>query len=445
MSNDLNLFAQAEKEWDLEKLYNDLALAKVNLFPHKKGELTPTERLHLQGLLSGNSPLAIAKRLFVKAQGLNVTLSNTLYRYVEELTHRPINTISNWREVVDWLEEAGYRNSASVDWGEAPEICSFYGRDTELRQLKQWIINDRCRLVALLGIGGIGKTALATVLVDQIKDQFEWVVWRSLRNCPSIKDLIPGLLPSGAEAQNTTDVDLAVVMQYLRKHRCLIVVDEFEGLLTHYPVGHYRDGHEEYGELLRRVGTERHQSCLLVISREKPRELVLLEGKKCLIRSQLLGSLQGAAKEILKDKDLMDDNDQWQKLIRLYGGNPLALKIVSEIIHDLFNGDVNQFLKQNTTFIDSEFRELLDQQFTRLSEPEKVTVCKIAECSCPISIKTLTEITAAQKFDSGSVEIIESLRRRSLLEKVKGCVDPQFTLHPIVAKYIKKHIIATTK
>lgn len=42
------------------------------------------------------------------------------------------------------------------DWQEAPDVSVFYGRSEELLQLRQWILEERCRLVALLGIGGIG-------------------------------------------------------------------------------------------------------------------------------------------------------------------------------------------------------------------------------------------------------------------------------------------------
>ena len=42
------------------------------------------------------------------------------------------------------------------DWGEAPESQIFYGRTAELATLSKWTLQNQCRLVALLGMGGIG-------------------------------------------------------------------------------------------------------------------------------------------------------------------------------------------------------------------------------------------------------------------------------------------------
>ncbi len=51
------------------------------------------------------------------------------------------------------------------DWGSAIDASLFCGRREELVNLKQWLLAEQCRLVLLLGIGGIGKRTLAAKLV----------------------------------------------------------------------------------------------------------------------------------------------------------------------------------------------------------------------------------------------------------------------------------------
>ena len=95
-------FAEAGEEWDLETLYDDLASAKGK-------HLTPTEKLHLRGLLCGHSPAEIAEKLNKQPGGVETDLSATIYRYVKELAGIGGDKMEGWRKVKELLEAAGYK------------------------------------------------------------------------------------------------------------------------------------------------------------------------------------------------------------------------------------------------------------------------------------------------------------------------------------------------
>jgi AAA+ ATPase superfamily predicted ATPase len=81
-----------------------------------------------------------------------------------------------------------------LDLKDAPEIGDFYGRKVELSLLQQKILPGKCNLINLLGIRGIGKTALALKLVDNIKENFEFVIYKSLKSLPSLTQLITEII-----------------------------------------------------------------------------------------------------------------------------------------------------------------------------------------------------------------------------------------------------------
>ena len=55
-----------------------------------------------------------------------------------------------------------------VDWGDALVVPNFYGRKEEQALLSQWIVQEDCRVVSVLGMGGIGKSALSVNLIHQL-------------------------------------------------------------------------------------------------------------------------------------------------------------------------------------------------------------------------------------------------------------------------------------
>lgn len=430
-------FAEAAERWDLERLYADLAVAKEELGSHPRQGLTPTEKTHLRGLLCGYSPLEIAKILHKSPKGVYADLTKTLYRYIEIVTKR---TFRAWKYIIPWLAEIGYRKLSlkrSHDWHLTPDVSRFFGRTQELASLRKWIITDRAQLVALLGMGGIGKTALAGQLAQQIASEFEYVGWRSLSNTPTVPQLLTELLGFFPYSPGTSP-DLSPLLHELQTHRRLIILDGLENLLAPGELaGKYREAYQDYALLFKKIGTTQHQSCFIITSTEKSREIGLLENFVDPVHCLKLTALSlNAARQIFQAQQLVDE-DKWEKLIERYSGNPLALKLVSGIIKEVFHGQVGKFCRSRTTFLGEIIRENLAIQLSRLSGLELQIMYQIAISSEPVDLEQLRQWISSQFPMSAIIEALKSLIWRSLLETV---TQPDVTLYTLPPMF-KKHII----
>jgi WD40 repeat protein len=337
------------------------------------------------------------------------------------------------------------------DWGEAPDVTAFYGRTSELATLEQWVVRDRCRLISVIGMGGIGKTTLTVKLAEQIQDEFEYIVWRSLRNAPALQELLADVIRFLSNQQETNlpetiDGKISRLLEHLRASRCLLILDNAESILSSDGrAGAYREEYEGYGQLLSCIGETRHQSCLILTTREKPRGLSYKEGEHFPIHSlRLSGLAQENVQEIFKEKGFTVSTDEGQALVDQYAGNPLALKMVATTIQELFDGDIAQFLEQGTVVF-GDISNLLDQQFSRLSALEKQTMFCVAINREWVSLSELRDDIIPAVSPGLLLEALESLQLRCLLEKATQPLPQKhsvsFTQQPVVMEYVTERLI----
>jgi WD40 repeat protein len=323
-----------------------------------------------------------------------------------------------------------HRNGTS-DWGEAIDVSIFYGRQSELAALERSIGREGCRLMTILGLGGMGKTALSVKFAQQIQAQFDGVIWRSLRNAPPLEDLLPDLM-AFLVPDLSPPIELRHFLQGLQKGHYLVILDNLETLLDAERVGQFRSGYENYGELLRSIGEIPHQSSVIITSREKPAEVAILEGEGTTVQVlPLVGSID-VAQAILEDKGLVGTQEERQLLGDRYSNSPLALKIVATSIRDLCNGHIEHFLGEDT-FIFNGIRLLLDRQFQRLTAIETSIMYWLAVNREGTPIADLHTDLCPPISKANLLEALEKLVRRSLIETIPV---NRYTLQQVVMEYV---------
>jgi len=383
----------------------------------------------------------------------------------------------DWQEIVDDpLNELGSIDTGETspyqDWGDAPEITHFFGRDHELSTLIKWIVDEQCRLVGIVGLagvgktglslqlnkGGIGKTDLSLKLGHSIKDSFKYIIWRKLLNAPLLDDLLDDLIhffddQSASQIRQKTDQKIIWLLKHLDRHKCLIILDNAETILQENGIaGQYREGYHNYGQFFEQLGRVKHQSCVLFTSREVPKIIQNLSGDKKPVRLLKLEGLDTQAgknicQTISTDFDATDE--QWHQFIQWYNGNPLALELAAQHIKQVYQGDIAEFLSEGKSIVGEplnegenerdDIRKLLDWYFQRLSAREKEVMYWLAINRQPVSISELKEDLISKTAQKQLTQTLDSLQLRIPLER--GSYKRTFTLQPILIEYMTERLI----
>jgi hypothetical protein len=328
---------------------------------------------------------------------------------------------------------------------------AFYGRMEELDILTDWCLVDRCRLIFLIGMGGMGKTRLAWEVATRINHNFDRTIWRSLVNAPSINELCIDLLQCFhpqplLDLPESVEGKIELLIADLKQNRCLLLLDNVESILeAQVQCGQYLPGYDGYDRLFRAIGEIPHQSCAILTSREKPHTIV----RSQIVNSQLVRSM---------NIDGMTNSDAhqliqaygcpripeliWQEVHSHYSGSPLALKIAAITAVELTGGgdkvlELYPLMKQGKLRFQS-IDDVLARQFDRLSEIEQQLVYWLAIEREPITGSKLRSNLVLNLHAPGEIiNALQSLSRRS----ITVCQDRKWSIQPVMTAYVTSRLI----
>ncbi|NCR25440.1 MAG: LuxR family transcriptional regulator [Microcystis aeruginosa LE13-04] len=341
----------------------------------------------------------------------------------------------NWQEIALLEENFGKGEIDRKDWGGVTEADFFCGRTEELAEIKRWIIGDKCRLITVFGMAGMGKTALAVELAQGIEGDFDYLIYRSLKQVSPLTELLGDWLEiltnsPRRELPDSIDIRLARLIDRMTYHRCLLLLDDGEEILQSDNLsGRYREEFQDYEKLLRRMGEAPHKSCLVLMSREKPKDIDFLEKRQNTVKSLFLGGLDElSAREMVNKEGGQGTEREIRDFIELYRGNPFFLKLALARIVDIFGGNIAEFLQTGTINF-SDIKEMIEVQFQRLSEIEREILEVLAREEEAISVPELR----SKLNKPGLTDAVDSLRKRSFVESR----DSGFILPNLIQSYVR--------
>lgn len=321
---------------------------------------------------------------------------------------------------------------------------SFVGRETELGVLQEQLTNPNCRLLTILGPGGIGKSRLVTELATKLLESslfpegIFFVALDALRKAEDVPTSIADAL--GLELAGQEDT-LAQLKSYLASKQVLLVLDNIEHLLDATPL---------LTELLEVCPKLR----FLLTSREKLRLeeewVFFLDGLPLPTATADDGSWQAAVLQLFVDRAKRarlsfaltpEELPYVLSICKLVDGSPLGIELAAAWVKMLSPADIAQEIRQSLSFLESSTRNsskrhqsiqaAFESSWQRLNKNEQAVLRKLSVFRGGFRKDAATDIADA------SLPILSSLIDKSLL---RVTTSGRYDRHALLFQYSQEKL-----
>lgn len=268
-----------------------------------------------------------------------------------------------WQEIVDITVN---ESELVVQQTTTSEDPNFVGREDAIAHLNTLVTSRKAKIIGIYGQGGVGKSTLAQHYFDNQK--IEYLVLQvgiDSKYITSIENWLENLLLYNFKIK-PADSFIEALEQFKRKledKRFGVLIDNLETALDEN--GKLKTEHRGYVELLFRVlNAPTVNSITLITSREK-----LNEAKLTFIEHYKLPELNQKAWHLFFSYlfKVNADSATLSCIYQAYGGNALAMKILSNLIQTDYGGDLDAYWQDNNEFLlKAQIKDLISSQFDRL-------------------------------------------------------------------------------
>lgn len=307
-----------------------------------------------------------------------------------------------------------------------PQNTPFIGRIELLAQLNKKLTDPNCRLLTLLGMGGMGKTRLAIALGLRVIEQFRDGVWFvPLATVTQAEEIVPAVAQALSitfpDALRESDERLRFLIGRLQAQQRLLILDNYEQIIT---------ATEPIIALLKGLP----QTKIVVTSREalglQAEWLVDVVGLPAVEAHELFVN---AARRVSAD---FQPSPAIATIIDQVAGMPLALELAAGWVRHFSCAEIAEQIKTDIDFLAAEQHDLPERQrsmravfnysWRLLNEAQRDLLRRLSIFPADFSTDAVREICAAD------ARLLRELTTHSLVQKVG---DRRFGFHPVMRDF----------
>jgi predicted ATPase/DNA-binding SARP family transcriptional activator/Tfp pilus assembly protein PilF len=317
----------------------------------------------------------------------------------------------------------------------------FVGRDAELAQIRDQLDNPNCRLLTLVGIGGIGKSRLAIQAAQGKTEQFKhgvhFVSLAALTSHELLASAIALTLRFSFQDGNSPKIQL---LNYLVEKEILLVLDNFEHIL-------------DAADLVMEILAGAPHVKILATSRERlqlQEEWLLPIGGMDYPQAQATEPIEahGAIRLFVQSVQrvqgkfsLAENSLAVTRICQLVEGMPLALELAAGWLWTMSCEQVADQIQNNLDFLETSLRNIperhrslhavFDHSWNLLTEPERAGLVKLAVFRSGFTLEATEAIAEISR------RMLDSLAQKSLIRRDGS---DRYNIHEMLRQYLAQKL-----